>query len=50
VPLAAENTANFNTDFTIVDNPGASRLDFSISSMFRNEINSDTVALITALS
>ena len=49
-PLAAENTANFNTDFTIVDNPGAARLDFSISSAFRNEINSDTVALITALS
>lgn len=49
-PLPAQNTANFNTDFHVVDNPGASRTDFAISQQFRDEINNDTVALITALS
>lgn len=50
VPLPAESTANFSTDFTVVDNPGASRTDFSISSAFVNEMTGNTVALIMALS
>jgi hypothetical protein len=50
VPLPAENTINFSTDFTLTDNPGASRTEFAISSTFINEMLSDTVALITALS
>jgi hypothetical protein len=49
-PLPSENTANFSTDFTVVDNPGASRTDFSISQAFRDELTSDAVALIAALS
>ena len=49
VPVPSENTANFSTDFTVVDNPGASRTEFSISQAFRSEINSDVVALIVAL-
>lgn len=50
VPVAAQSTANFNADFTIVDNPGASRTDFSVSTAFRNEVTSNAVALIVALS
>lgn len=50
VPLPAENTANFSTDFTVVDNPGAHRTDFSISTTFENEMTGNTVALIMALS
>lgn len=49
VPVASENTANFSTDFTVTDNPGATRTEFSISQAFRNEMNSDSVALIVAL-
>ena len=49
VPVPSENTANFSTDFTVVDNPGASRTEFSISQAFRSEINSDVVAVIVAL-
>jgi major tropism determinant Mtd-like protein len=49
-PVAAESTANFNSDFTVVDNPGASRTDFAISTTFRNEVTSNAVALIVALS
>lgn len=48
-PVAAQNTANFSTDFTVVDNPGASRTEFSISSGFLNEISGNTIALIVAL-
>lgn len=48
-PLPPQNTANFNTDFTVVDNPGASRTDFSISSAFRTEMIGDMVALVIAL-
>ena len=49
-PVTARTTANFNTDFTVVDNSGATRTDFSISQQFRSEINSNAVALIVALS
>jgi hypothetical protein len=49
VPATARNTANFNTDFTVVDNPGSQRTDFAISAAFRGEINSDIVALVVAL-
>lgn len=49
-PVTSRSIANFNTDFTVTDNSGASRTDFSISTAFRNEINSNTVALIVALS
>jgi hypothetical protein len=49
-PLPQESTINFSTDFTVVDNPGASRTDFSISSNFLNTINSNAIALIVALS
>jgi len=49
-PVAPQSTANFSTDFTVTDNSGASRTEFSISTQFRNEINSNAVALIVALS
>jgi hypothetical protein len=49
-PVTPRTTANFNTDFTVVDNAGATRTEFSISDTFRNEINSNTIALIIALS
>ena len=49
-PLPAETTLNFNADFTVVDNSGASRTDFAISQAFRNEMNSNNIALIIALS
>jgi len=49
-PLPAQTVANFNTDFTVEDNPGASRTDFAISDTFRAEVNSNTIALIIALS
>ena len=45
----AQNTANFNTDFTVVSNVGASRFDFAISQAFRNEMTSDMVAYVVAL-
>jgi len=50
VALTARTIANFNTDFTVADNSGSTRTDFSISQTFRNEVNSNTVALIIALS
>jgi len=49
VPVTARTTANFNTDFTVVDNSGATRTDFSISQAFRDEINNNAVALLVAL-
>lgn len=49
VPVTSRTTANFNTDFTVVDNSGATRTDFAISQTFRDEINSNTVALMIAL-
>lgn len=49
-PVAPQSTANFSTDFTVTDNSGASRTEFSISQQFRNEVNSNAVALIVALS
>jgi hypothetical protein len=49
-PVTARTTANFNSDFTVVDNPGATRTDFAISELFRAEVNSNTIALIVALS
>jgi hypothetical protein len=49
VPLAPRNTANFNSDFVVVDNSGASRTDFGISTAFRSEMIGDMVALIVAL-
>jgi hypothetical protein len=49
-PVTARTTANFNTDFTVVDNSGATRTDFAISAQFRSEVNSNAVALIMALS
>lgn len=49
-PVPNQSTANFNTDFTVTDNSGASRTEFSISQAFRNEVNSNAVALIVALS
>jgi hypothetical protein len=49
VPLPSENTANFNTDFSVTDNPGSTRLDFGISQAFRDEMTGDMVALIVAL-
>jgi hypothetical protein len=48
-PVTPRNTMNFNTDFTVVDNSGASRTDVSISTAFRNEMVGDMVALIVAL-
>ena len=48
-PVSPENTLNFNTDFTVVDNPGASRTDVGISSAFRDEIDGDIIALVVAL-
>jgi hypothetical protein len=50
VAVTARTTANFNSDFTVIDNNGASRTDFAISSTFRNEITSDIIALVLALS
>jgi hypothetical protein len=50
VPVTARTTANFNSDFTVVDNSGATRTDFSISQGFRDEINNNSIALIVALS
>lgn len=49
IAVVARNTANFNTDFTVVDNPGATRTDFAISTAFREEMKSDIVAYIVAL-
>ena len=49
VPVTPRNTANFNTDFTVADNLGSQRTDFSISSAIRSEMNSNIVALIVAL-
>ena len=49
-PVAPETTANFSTDFTVTDNAGASRTEFSISQTFRNEVNSNSIALIIDLS
>ncbi len=49
-PLTARTIANFSTDFTVVDNSGASRTDFSISQTFKDEQNSNTIALVIALS
>jgi hypothetical protein len=48
-PLPAETTINFDTNFTLTDNPGASRTDITLSTTFFNEINNNTVALILAL-
>lgn len=48
--VATETILNFSTDFTVVDNSGSTRTDASISAAFRNEINSNTIALIIALS
>lgn len=50
VPVTSRTIANFSTDFTVTDNAGASRTDFAISTAFRNEMNSNAVALIVALS
>ena len=49
-PVTNRSTANFSTDFTVTDNSGASRTEFSISTQFREEMNSNTVALLVALS
>jgi hypothetical protein len=49
-PLPAETTINFNSDFSVTDNPGAFRTDFAISQAFKDGINSNTVAFILALS
>ena len=48
-PVTARNTANFNLDFLVVDNPGAQRTDFAISPAFRSEMVNDMVALMVAL-
>lgn len=50
VPVTARTTANFSSDFTVEDNSGASRTDFSISQEFRDEINNNSIALLVALS
>ena len=49
-PVTARTTANFNTDFTVTDNSGSSRTEFAISTAFREEMNSNAVALVVALS
>ena len=49
VPLPSETTANFSTDFTITDNNASHRTEFAISQTFRDELNSDAVAYIVAL-
>jgi Major tropism determinant N-terminal domain len=48
-PVTPRNIMNFNTDFLVVDNSGASRTDVSISTAFRSEMIGDMVALIVAL-
>jgi hypothetical protein len=50
VPLPAETTINFDTNFTLTDNPGELRTDITLSNLFFDQINSQTIALIVALS
>lgn len=49
VPVTARTTANFNSDFSVVDNSGSARTEFAISQAFRNEVNNNAVALLIAL-
>ena len=49
VPVTARNTANFSTDFAVTDNSTATRTEFAISQSFRDEVNSNAIALIIAL-
>lgn len=48
-PMPAEDTLNFSTDFTLVDDPGGSRTNIAVSSQFLGQQNSNTIALIVAL-
>ena len=48
--MPAETTINFDSNFTLTDNPGNARTDITMSSAFFSQINSDTIALIIALS
>jgi hypothetical protein len=48
-PMSPRNTVDFNTDFTLTDDSGALKTNFAISTAFREEINSNMVALLVAL-
>ena len=48
--LPAETTINFDSNFTLTDNSGLHTTEITMSTAFFNEINSNTVSLILAMS
>lgn len=50
VPVPAESTVNFSSDFNIVDNPGSAQTEVSMSDAFKESVNSNAIALVLALS
>jgi len=48
--MPAESTLNFDGDFTLTDDPSHTRTNVAMSTTFLNTINSNSVALIIALS
>lgn len=49
-PLPAQTTINFDTNFTLTNNSGASTTEITMSTAFFNQINSNSLALILAMS
>jgi hypothetical protein len=49
VPISPENTMNFSTDFSVVNNSNSSRIDVGVSSSLMDTINGDIIALVVAL-